>query len=158
MKTITSSIEAVLDAVPLILEAASGVKYTGRWEEDDDFNPVHSDFTLDQMSDGCIAEDNCHYTTDFLFSSSLLDLIEAPHIQSKAFVQCEYGQNHIAVLLQFPETGENIVLDFTARQYSQEADFPMVAKQSEWFEFVKQHIDGTNAIMETLSHEPTVRW
>lgn len=150
MKTIISGIFEILDAAPLILEAASGVKYVGRWEEDDDFKPVHSDFTLDQMSDGCIAEDNCHYTTDFLLSGSLLDLIDAPHERSKVYVECQHGQNHIAVLLKFPETGESIVLDFTARQYDESVAFPLVLSKEDWFEFVKENIDGSIPVMSEI--------
>ena len=49
--------------------------------------------------------------------------------------------NHYAVLL--PTTkGEGVVIDFTARQFGQECDFPWMADLSEWKDFMSSWLEA----------------
>lgn len=137
METLVRGIEAVHEAVPFILEDAEGKEYEnysnhgGEW------------VTLHQMKSMPIAMDNCYATTDFLLENRLIkgNLLKSHSLHKVVVQDPEYGSSHCAVLVEFTETQERIVLDFTARQYDNSLPFPVVTGQSEWLQMMQEFIE-----------------
>jgi hypothetical protein len=97
-------------------------------------------FTLEDVMDPTEGLNKCAFTsqmiTDSVDFSSLTPGAEAVFtgIQSPA-------GNHYAVLLrEIGDTGDGVILDFTARQFDPAADFPLVMNCWDWQMWTESHL------------------
>lgn len=137
MKTLVRGMEAVHEAVPFILMDAEGGEYENYSNDGSDF------VSLKHMKSMSLARDNCYATTDFLLENGLIaGNLKQPHRLYRIVGQHPSEiESHCAVLVEFTETQERIVLDFTARQYYSVLPFPVILPEDEWTEFLREYIE-----------------
>lgn len=94
--------------------------------------------TVADMADPAIARNNCWATSNEIYESGHIENIV--HVEEVDIVGVESpGCTHYAVYLTDGE--EEVVMDFTVRQFSPDAPFPYVVPLTTWHAYMK-HITG----------------
>lgn len=98
------------------------------------------ELTVGDMANPTAARGNCWVTSNELYeivaweSYATVDEVDIVGVEAK-------GLTHYAVYLA--DQDEKIVLDFTARQFSPDAPFPMIMPVATWHAYMK-HVTGRN--------------
>ena len=107
---------------------------------------------LSEMGDGDIARGNCWaITAEFIEAAGRDYFPDAQYLDSIDINSTRNGMSHTAILVQMDK--HSYVIDYTARQFSPNMDFPLILDKDDWklaiekaygtaFEFTEEADDG----------------
>lgn len=100
--------------------------------------------TVADMADPAIARNNCWATSNEVYENTSLNTF-ADNVDEVDIVGVEAtGCTHYAVYVA--NVDEQVVVDFTARQFSPDAPFPFVLPVAKWHAYM-EHVTGRELVL-----------
>jgi len=108
-------------------------------------NDENETFTISEMNQPELADGNCYHVSQTIKQSGLLEDAEIVTVEDKDGSEIQW---HVAVAVPDPLTGEDIVYDYTASQFSSEFPFPYVSYYSVWADTIEAFILDSTPVLQ----------